>query len=353
MKKITVAVLFGGHSTEYEISLQSAAAVIKSLDRGKYDVVRLGITRDGQWLKFDGDDARIEDGAWLSEGPCAPAIISPDRLTRGILVFEGGGVKTLAVDAAFPVLHGKNGEDGTVQGLLALAGIPCAGCGTLCSAVCMDKDVANRLVALGTGVRVPPFITLRAPAPESELLSLTSNMGYPLFVKPANGGSSFGITKVYRSSELAAAVEAAFGHDGKVVIEESVPGFEIGCAVLGDEALTVGEVDEIELSHGFFDYTEKYTLKTSKIHMPARISPETAERVKQAARDIYRALECSGMARVDMFLTPGDEIVFNEVNTIPGFTSHSRYPNMLGGAGLSFADITDTLIALALKRPQA
>jgi D-alanine---D-serine ligase len=346
--RINVAILFGGHSAEYGVSLQSASAVIKSLDREKYNIIRLGITREGGWLKFDGDDARIEDDTWMSAGPCAPAIISPDRRTRGILVFENGAVSTLPVDAVFPVLHGKNGEDGTAQGLLALAGIPCVGCGVLCSAICMDKDVAHRLVAQ-EGIRVPNSVALTARAAASELEDLTSDMRYPLFVKPANAGSSFGITKVSDPSRLHGAATAAFEHDGKVLVEEAVPGFEIGCAILGDGALTVGEIDEIELSDGFFDFAEKYTLKTSKIHMPARIPAETSERAKRAAETIYRALGCAGMARVDMFLTPSGEIVFNEVNTIPGFTSHSRYPNMLKGAGLSFGEITDELITLALK----
>jgi D-alanine---D-serine ligase len=349
MKKITVAVLFGGCSSEYDISLLSAASVVKNLDRTRYDVVRLGITREGVWLKYDGDDARIDDDTWWRAGPCIPAIISPDRRSRGIVVFSGGAADILPVDVAFPVLHGKNGEDGTVQGLLALAGIPCVGSGTLSSAVCMDKDVAHRLAA-HSGIRVPDSITLRAPAAEGEALARAASLRCPLFVKPANAGSSFGVTRILDVSELPAAVEEAFAHDGKVIVEEAAPGFEIGCAVLGDDALIVGEVDEIELSGGFFDFTEKYTLKSSKIHMPARISAETAERVKSTARRIYRALECSGMARVDMFLTPDGEIIFNEVNTIPGFTSHSRYPSMLGGAGFSFPEITDTLIRLALNK---
>ncbi|MDR2356849.1 MAG: D-alanine--D-serine ligase VanG [Oscillospiraceae bacterium] len=348
MDKITVAVLFGGCSTEYDISLLSAAAVVKSLDRKKYDVVRIGITREGEWLKFDGDDARIEDDTWRREGPCVPAIISPDRRARGVVVFSGGCAEILPVDVVFPVLHGKNGEDGTVQGLLALAGIPCVGSGALSSAVCMDKDVAHRLAA-HSGIRVPNSITLRASDAVSDAPGLAAGLRYPLFVKPANAGSSFGVTKIHDAAELPAAVAEAFAHDGKVVVEEAAPGFEVGCAVLGDDALTVGEVDEIELSGGFFDFTEKYTLKSSRIHMPARISAETAERVKSAARRIYRALECSGMARVDMFLTPDGEIIFNEVNTIPGFTAHSRYPSMLGGVGISFTEITDTLIRLALR----
>ncbi|MDR3310192.1 MAG: D-alanine--D-serine ligase VanG [Oscillospiraceae bacterium] len=346
--KPTVAVLFGGCSTEYEISLQSAFSVMRSLDPEKYELIRIGITRGGEWFRFDGDLARVPDDTWRA-ADCVPAVISPDRGTRGLLVFENGGVTTVRLDAAFPVLHGKNGEDGTVQGLLELAGIPCVGCGTLASAVCMDKDVAHRLVKLA-GIRVPECAVLYSREQIADVQKTAAGLRFPLFVKPANAGSSFGVTRAETSGELESAAEAAFEHDRKVIIEEAIPGFEVGTAVLGaGDELTVGEVDEIELSRGFFDYEEKYTLKTSRIHNPARIDAAAAERIKDTARLIFRVLGCSGMCRIDMFLTPGGEIVFNEANTIPGFTAHSRYPGMLGKAGYTFARITDELITLALK----
>jgi len=349
MKRTRVAVIFGGSSTEYEISLQSAYSVITNLNPEEYDLILLGITRQGAWMRFTGPVEQIKDNTWMDHSVSVPAIISPDRNTHGILEFHGDKVTKTRIDVAFPVLHGKNGEDGTVQGLLEMAGIPCVGCGVLSSAMCMDKDIAHRIVSLA-GVKTPPSIVLHSYASEAELLERIAHLKYPLFVKPANAGSSFGITKVSQESGLACAVSAAFEHDRKVVIEESIDGFEVGCAVLGNDVLTIGEVDEIELCNGFFDYTEKYTLKTSKIHMPARIDVETAARIKQTAIVIYRALECSGYARVDMFLTPEEDIVFNEVNTIPGFTTHSRYPNMLKGIGMSFEQIVDTLIRLAIDR---
>ncbi len=342
-----MAVLFGGCSTEYEVSLQSASSVIENIDREKYEVILIGITKEGQWLKYGGDIRRIADDTWTEDASCVPAILSPDRLTHGFLVLDGGGVTPIRVDAVFPVLHGKNGEDGTVQGLIELAGIPVVGCGTLSSAVCMDKDIAHRLVA-AAGIRVPGCVVLHAHEMQGVLTTVVS-MEYPLFVKPANAGSSFGITKVADPGGLQDAVEEAFRHDDKVVVEEAIPGFEVGCAVLGNGKLTIGEVDEIELSDGFFDFTEKYTLKTSKIHMPARIDPAVAAKVKETAAAIYRILGCMGLARVDMFLTPENEIVFNEVNTIPGFTSHSRYPNMLGGVGISFGQIVDEAVGLAVR----
>lgn len=347
MKQTTIAVLFGGNSTEYEVSLQSACSVIECLDPAKYRIILLGITRCGKWLLYRGGIQEIQNDTWIQDDLCVPAIISPDRNTHGILVMEDGGVTTISVDVAFPVLHGKNGEDGTLQGLLEMAGIPCVGCKTLSSALCMDKDFAHRLVRLA-GIKTPNSVVLYSPMHEEELWKQTKHLQYPLFVKPANAGSSFGITKVNQQSELIDAVFLAFEHDEKVVIEEAVDGFEVGCAVLGDETLTLGEVDEIELSQGFFDYTEKYTLKTSKIHMPARVDSDTADRIRQTAAVIYRVLGCKGFARVDLFLTPNNEIVFNEVNTIPGFTAHSRYPNMLKGIGMTFSQIVEELIRLVM-----
>ena len=348
MEKKTIAVLFGGCSTEYEVSLQSASSVIRNLSPEKYDILLLGITRRGEWKKYNGPVKRIQDNTWMSHPSCVPAVISPDRSTHGILALENGETAAIHIDVAFPVLHGKNGEDGTLQGLLEMAGIPCVGCGTLSSAICMDKDIAHKLMQL-SGVKTPPSVVLYSGWSNGELPEITGRLDYPLFVKPACAGSSFGITKVSSPNGLSSAVKAAFQHDRKVVIEQAVEGFEVGCAVLGNDELIIGEVDEIELSDGFFDYTEKYTLKTSKIHMPARIDLDTAARIKQTAATIYRALDCRGLARVDMFLTPEKDIVFNEVNTIPGFTSHSRYPNMLGGIGMTFEKIVDALIRLATE----
>lgn len=348
MKKITVAVLFGGCSTEYDVSLQSAYSVIDNLNPEKYNIILLGITREGRWLKYSGDIDKIKKNTWQEDSSCVPAIISPDCSTGGILIRGKERVTELRVDVAFPVLHGKNGEDGTAQGLLEMAGIPYVGCGVLSSALCMDKDMAHRLVRLA-GIRTPKSIVLYSPVQKEELFKRAENLPYPLFIKPANAGSSFGITKTSGREELARGVKIAFLHDKKVVIEEAISGFEVGCAVIGNDKLTVGEVDEIELSQGFFDYTEKYTLKTSSIHMPARIDKEIAKRIRETAAVIYRTLGCRGLARVDMFLTPENEIVFNEVNTIPGFTMHSRYPSMLGGIGMTFPQIVEELIRLAMQ----
>ena len=344
-----VAVLFGGCSSEYSVSLQSAHAVMTHMDTEKYELIPVGITQSGEWLLYRGDLDRVPEDTWHSDRSlCTPVALSPDRAAKSLLCFgECGRVANLPLDVVFPVLHGKNGEDGTVQGLVELAGIPLVGCDTLSSALCMDKTRAHRLAEHG-GILVPKAIELDVPMSEAELQAAVADLSYPLFVKPVRAGSSYGITKVNTPCELAPAVALAFEHDCRVIIEENVEGFEVGCAVLGNRELIVGRVDEIELSGGFFDFDEKYTLKTSRIHMPARVDAETEERIRETAKALYRILGCSGFARVDMFLTPDNRIVFNEINTIPGFTSHSRYPNMMKGIGWSFERIVNTLIELTL-----
>ncbi len=348
MEKKKIAVLFGGCSTEYDVSLQSAHAVITHLNTGRYEIIMLGITREGNWYRYRGAADKLLNNTWFCEEACTPALLSPSRADHGILEFKDNTVTRIEIDGVFPVLHGKNGEDGTVQGLIELAGIPLIGCDTLSSALCMDKDYAHKIVSLA-GIKTPSSVVIRKGIDKDRLLQQTNGLKYPVFVKPVKSGSSFGITKISTKEQLIEAVNIAFRHDNKVVIEENIDGFEVGCAILGNEELIIGEVDEIELTQGFFDYTEKYTLKTSSIHMPARINAQMAQRIKETALAIYRELGCRGFARVDMFLTPQGDIVFNEVNTIPGFTSHSRYPNMLGGIGLSFENILDRLILLSTE----
>lgn len=252
------------------------------------------------------------------------------------------------VDVVFPVLHGKYGEDGTLQGLLELAGIPFVGCGMLSSALCMDKELAHKLVQTA-GIEAPRSLTLYKGESMEESLSAAQQLGFPLFVKPARSGSSLGIAKVYSMAQLAAGIENAFAHDSKVVVEQNIDGFEVGCAVLGNSDPLIGVIDEIELQADFFDYAEKYTLAHSMIHLPARIDEHTASKVKETARAIYEALGCKGFARVDMFITADGRLVFNEVNTIPGFTASSRYPNMLQASGLAYGQILDRMIELATE----
>ena len=347
MSQKTIAVFFGGCSTEHAVSLQSAQAVLQAIDRSLYTPLAVGITRDGAWRCYPGDPGRLPDGFWERDPGCVPCVLSPDRTAPGLLLLDGEP-RLLPLDAAFPVLHGKNGEDGTLQGLLELAGIPLVGCGTLASALGMDKDRAHRLAALA-GVPAPRGTVFRRGEAFSAVERAAEALGWPLFVKPVRSGSSFGVSRVTGRGGLRAAVEEAFRHDEELLLEEAVPGFEIGCAVVGNDTLVTGRVDEIELSAGFFDFEEKYTLKTSRIHCPARIAPQTEERAAEAAKAVYRALGCRGFARVDLFLTPDGRILFNEVNTIPGFTAHSRFPSMLRAVGVPFDRLVNRLIALAFE----
>lgn len=348
-KEKRIAILFGGNSPEYGVSLQSAYSVISHLDRKKYTPILIGISNAGDWFKYDGEIEKIPADTWHNEKDCTPVVVSPNRTVQGLLTIKKGKVKKIPIDAAFPVLHGENGEDGTVQGLFELAGIPVVGCGVLSSALCMDKDKAHKLVQ-SAGISVPESFVLHTDMDAEFALMQAEQIGYPVFVKPVGAGSSYGITKVIGRNQLPAALKLAFSYDNKVMIEECISGFEVGCAVLEGDELMIGEVDEIELEKGFFDFTEKYTLKTSSIHVPARISHEKAAEIKQAAKTIYKTLDCCGFARVDMFLDDSGRIVFNEVNTIPGFTTHSRFPNMMKAAHVSFEQIISIAIEKAVKK---
>lgn len=343
MKKVLV--IFGGCSTEYEVSLVSASAVLSAIDRNRYEVLRMGITKDGRAFYHEGLEESIANDEWQKDG-CSPATISMSRKTPMLWVEREGVLEKIPFDIAFPVMHGKNGEDGTIQGLCEMAGIPVAGCGMEASVVGMDKDLAHMLAAQ-SGIKVPRSVCLKGMQEYGEKKQEILALGLPVFVKPVRAGSSFGISKVTKEDELQEAIEKAFCHDAQVIIEEGIDGFEVGCAVMGNDTLTIGRVDEIELSQGFFDYEEKYTLKTSAIHMPARIRPSEEEEIRKCAGKIYRLLGCRGFTRVDMFFTKDREIVFNEINTIPGFTSHSRFPNMMKGIGLDFEKVVNEIIRLA------
>ena len=345
-----ILVFFGGCSTEYAVSLQSAAAVLENLDPARWAPVPVGITREGDWYHYTGPIAAIPADTWHKDAAhCARCTLNAARGARELWLADG---RRVPFDAAFPVLHGKNGEDGTLQGLLELAGVPIIGCGCLASALCMDKDRAHKLAALA-GVAVPQSAVFLRGTELQDIQAAAETIGWPVFVKPVRAGSSFGISRVDTPDALAPAVEEAFRHDDEIVLEETIPGFEVGCGVMGNPGgpLTVGAVDEIELAPAgvLFDYTEKYTLQHSAIHCPARIPEETADRIRAAAKTIYEALGCRGFARVDMFLTPDGRIVFNEVNTIPGLTSHSRFPAMMREAGYSFPALLDSLVELGVR----
>jgi D-alanine--(R)-lactate ligase len=336
-----IGIIFGGISEEHPISVKSAQEVAKNLDAEKYEPFWIGITKGGDWRLCDGPETDWENGAGC------PVVLSPDRGAHGLLVLDQGKYETISLDLVLPVLHGKLGEDGAMQGLLELSGIPYAGCDVQSSALCMDKSLAY-VVAASAGIATPNFWTVTAdenPDPE--------RFTYPVFVKPARSGSSFGVSKVSRKEELASAVEVARQYDSKVLIEEAVAGSEIGCAILGDELdLLAGEVDRIALTHGFFRIHQESTPEMGSDNstpiVPADISAESRARVQQTAKAIYRALGCRGLARVDMFLKEDGTVVLNEVNTLPGLTSYSRYPRMMAAAGLPLSEVLDRVVSLAL-----
>ncbi|MEV8374554.1 D-alanine--(R)-lactate ligase [Kribbella sp. NPDC056861] len=336
-----LGILFGGCSEEHPISVKSAQQVAESLDRDRYEPFYIGITGSGEWLLCDGPEPQWE------QGNCRPVVLSPDRSTSGLLVLDEGKYETIALDVVLPVLHGKLGEDGAIQGLLELSGIPYVGCDIQSSALCMDKSLAY-LVARSAGIATPAFRTLAA----GETLD-PGQLNYPVFVKPARSGSSFGVSKVAGPEELPSAVATARQYDAKVLIEEAVVGAEIGCAILGDGAdLLAGEVDHIALSHGFFRIHQESTPETGSDNsvaiVPADIPAAARTLVRETAKTIYRALGCRGLARVDLFLTDDGRVVLNEVNTLPGLTSYSRYPRMMAAAGLPLVEVIDRLVSLAL-----
>lgn len=343
MSRLKIAILFGGSSEEHDISVKSAVEVANAIDTSKYDPVYIGITRSGAWKICDKPGPDWESGAQHR------AVLSPDRETRGLLVLAGAALETVRIDAVFPVVHGKTGEDGAIQGLIELSGIPYVGCDIQGSVVCMDKSLAY-IVARSAGIATPDFRVLDAGddfAPDE--------LAYPVFAKPARSGSSFGVTKVESAEELDEAIAAARHYDGKVLIEGAVPGIEVGCAVLGKGSdLIAGEVDQITLSHGIFRIHQEAEPEKGSANavmtVPADLPEEKRNEIRETAKAIYRALGCRGLSRVDMFLRPDGGIVLNEVNTLPGLTSYSRYPRMMAAIGISLSEVIDRCIALALGR---
>jgi len=352
MDKLKIGILFGGDSEEHPVSVKSAQEIARNLDLDKYEPYYIGITQQGAWKLCDGP------GPDWEIGKSSPVVLSPDSSTQGLLVLESdrlgsrirvGQYRTINLDVVLPVLHGKRGEDGAIQGLLELSGIPYVGCDIQGSVQCMDKALTYT-VARSAGIATPKFWIVTADQPiDAEQFS------YPVFVKPARSGSSFGVSKVSHRDELPAALETARQFDSKILIEEAVVGSEIGCAILGNDGeLFAGDVDRVALSHGFFRIHQESTPESGSENatfiVPADIPAASRARVQQTAKAIYRALGCRGLARVDMFLTEDGTVVLNEVNTLPGLTTYSRYPRMMASAGLTLGDVIDRAAALALER---
>lgn len=355
MKKIQLCVLFGGRSSEYEVSLQSAYSVLTNADPEKYEILPVGITKEGAWYYYTGSYESVRDGSWCADTSVLDRValdLASGR--REFCLFSAdGGVHTLPVDVVFPVLHGSYGEDGTVQGMLSLAGIPFVGCGSASGAVCMDKVFTKQIVRT-TGIRQAECVilyrdtwddaTAKALADRAE-----EQFGYPMFVKPARAGSSVGVSKARNREEFMAAAEIAFREDSKVLVEEAIDGREIEVAVLNEgTAYTVSDCAEIVTGADFYDYEAKYQSSASGYHIPARLPEDVRDQVRRCAETIFRVLDCRGLSRVDFFVNDRGDIVFNEINTLPGFTSISMYPKLMMHTGMTYSELIDRLVASAM-----
>ena len=353
MKKLSVCVLFGGMSPEYEVSLRSAEFVLNSLDKDKYNVFPVGITKAGDWVLYGGNDySQLPSGAWLHHEKNRRAAISPVR-GQGLLSFEGDCVVRERIDVVFPVLHGENGEDGTVQGLLQLAGIPYVGPHVAASAVSMDKTL-TKLVADKAGVPQADWQLVNNSDLDDRmdaiLDKLENKFEYPMFVKPAGTGSSVGVSKAQDREALQKALRHAGTYDAKILVEEFIHGREVEVAVMGNNSPMASICGEIDSGADFYDYDAKYVTDTSTAYIPARIPEEVAEQVRDAAVRVYSAIGCQGLSRVDFFVTYEDNrVVFNEINTIPGFTSISMYPKLFAASGIPSDELISELLRLALE----
>jgi D-alanine-D-alanine ligase len=346
MKK-TVCCLFGGESTEYEVSLSSASSVLENIDRERYDVIMMGITREGRWYLFEGDQQKVKDGSWYKdEENLTPAYICPSKGVRAILTQDG---RRIHIDLVFPVMHGAHSEDGTLQGLLELSGIPFVGPHCTASAVCMDKSVTKAVL---NSYQIPQAkaVILSKNDLERDFVRCAdevAKLGYPVFVKPASAGSSVGVSKVKVPEELKAALEKALQSGGKVLVEEFIEGREIEVAVMGNEDPQASCPGEIDPGSEFYDYETKYLADTASYYIPARLDEAKTEEVRALALRIYRALGCVGLSRVDFFCTKEGKFIFNEINTLPGFTSISMYPKLFMQIGMSYSEIITSLLELA------
>lgn len=351
MNKLTIGIIFGGVSSEHDISCISAKSIIENIDYSKYSIVLIGITKEGKWFIFNDNINLLPEDKWLGSKSLVPAFISPDATVGGLVTARGDIIK---LDAVFPVLHGKNGEDGTVQGLLQLAQIPFVGCDATSSGVCMDKAVANA-VADAFGIPQAKWFAINEydyrQNGNTLLDEAIEKLGFPIFVKPANAGSSVGISKARTKAELEDAMQVAFKEDKKAVLEEFIDGFEVECAVLGNNEPVAGEVGQILAAAEFYDFDAKYNNPQSETLIPAAIPEEKRNEVKAQALRAYKALGCEGLSRVDFFVTKDDgRVLLNEINTIPGQTSISMYPKLFEAVGIPYKQLIDKLISLAIER---
>ncbi len=337
-------ILFGGKSGEHDVSCLSAQSVLNNITKEKYNIIKVGITKEGNWLKTDASPEEIASGKW-TELKNTPAILSPDPMHHGLLV-DG---KVINVDVIFPVMHGDFCEDGCIQGLFELAGIPYVGPGVLASSAGMDKS-ATKLFAESAGVPQADWAILNAPYNDEMINIIENKFSYPVFIKPCNAGSSLGVSKVSSSKELEEAIKEASKVDSKILCEEFIDGHEVECAVLGNLYPKASCVGEVISSNEFYDYNAKYIDNASIINIPASLPEETSENIRKYAVAVYKALGCKGLSRVDFFVhKKTGAIYFNEINTLPGFTKISMYPKLWEHDGISYSCLIDKLIEFALN----
>lgn len=355
MNKKNICVIFGGMSPEHDISLLSASSIIKNLDPDKYNVLPVGITKKGHWYYCpDATYECVSDGSWTELSSNVSATISADRKNRGLLIF-GKAPSVKHIDCVFPVLHGAFGEDGCMQGLLELSGIPYISPGVASSAVSMDKTL-TKLVVDKIGVRQADWVMFRAEEfehdPNGIIANLEERFSYPMFVKPSSTGSSVGINKAKNRDGLMFALDEASHYGTKILVEECIVGIEIETAVMGNGDPKVSVCGQVLPSREFYSYESKYFDSASKTLIPAELSDEISDKVRDAARRIYMALDCRCLSRVDFFVTYGDnpEIIFNEINTIPGFTNISMYPKLFEACGIGYSELLDNLVAYACEK---
>ena len=352
--KTKLGILFGGASSEHEVSLVSAYGVLTNADRGLFDVTPIGITKDGKWRLYTGDTEKIKDGTWKDDAEhLSDVAIDPAPGGANFIVMKDGAIKErIALDVVFPVLHGANGEDGTVQGLLEVAGIPFVGCDHTSSGVCMDKAFTKRIInEAGVAAQARAVILTEGSYDAEKAASDIAALGYPVFVKPSRAGSSVGVTKVKKAEDLGAAIEKAFREDSKVLVEEFVDGREVEVAVMETEGVSVASVPgEIDPGYEFYDYDTKYNNDTASYYIPARLDRITEDEIRETACRIFAALDCRTLARVDFFVKADGSVVFNEINTIPGFTPISMYPKLFMQGGMTYGEVITALVFSALKK---
>lgn len=346
-----LCVIFGGRSPEHEISRKSVTSILNNLDKSKYEITLIGITKEGKWYLYGGDYSKIENGSWETDLSNKKAVLSPDTSDSAVIVFDGDTYSKIHIDVIFPVLHGEYGEDGTIQGLFEMSGIPYVGMGVMASANSMDKTT-TKIVFQNAGIPQADWVVVnKSDDFEDKMNEIEQKLGYPCFVKPARTGSSVGVGKAHDREELKDALKNAAKFDRKILVEENIDGHEVECAVLGNDDVKAATVGEIMPTVEFYDFDAKYNDNSTKLQIPADLPEETIEKIREYAVRAFKALDGSGLSRVDFFVKHSDgSILLNEINTLPGFTNISMYPKLWDAMGLGYSELLDKLIELAGKR---